>query len=59
MTDKPIFEVTNLAGKSFKIWEDGRIDGFDIEPCIVINRIPERIERAKLEQHRDDLCHMV
>lgn len=52
MSDRPAFEVTDLAGKHYRIWADGRVDGFDIEPCVVINRIPraiaEAVERARV-----------
>jgi len=34
----PVFEVIEDAGRHFKIFSDGRIEGF--EKAIVINRIP-------------------
>lgn len=40
-TDLPAFEVKDYSGKHYRIWADGRIDGFEnMKPRIVINRIP-------------------
>jgi hypothetical protein len=44
--DRPAFEVTDMSGRHYKIWRDGRIEGFDMKPCVVINRIPIEIARA-------------
>jgi hypothetical protein len=42
MDEKPIFEITNMAGKTYRIWADGRLEGFDdMQPCVVINRARE------------------
>lgn len=48
--DPPAFEVTDLAGKSFRIWADGRTEGFeDMQPRIVFNRIPALLAKARGE----------
>jgi hypothetical protein len=50
----PIFEITDLGGKNYRIWASGRIEGFEDMPgpCVVINRIPATIYRA-MEEARD------
>jgi len=51
--DIPAFEVTDLNGKSFRIWADGRIEGFeDMNPRVIINRIPLHVGRAVEEDRR-------
>ena len=39
MSDKPVFEFITHDGNAYRIWADGRIEGFPPEG-IVINRIP-------------------
>lgn len=39
------FEVRSADGKAYRIWADGRTEGFG-ERCIVINRIPHHISQA-------------
>jgi hypothetical protein len=47
-----IFEIKygeNLS-KSFAIYEDGRIEGFeDFEPLMIINRIPLLVRRIEID----------
>ena len=43
-TKPPAFEVRD-GSKVYRIWSDGRIDGFGTE-AIVVNRIPAEIGRA-------------
>ncbi len=50
MTDKPAFEVRGLDGSAYRIWADGRIDGFGPNPGIIINRIPTLINSAVHEE---------
>jgi hypothetical protein len=42
---KPIFEILSES-KHFKIYADGRVEGF--ESAVVINRIPTALFEAKL-----------
>lgn len=44
MDDKPAFEVIDGA-HIYRIWADGRIDGFPAD-CGVINRIPQVVAEA-------------
>jgi hypothetical protein len=37
---KPAFEVIRADGHAFRIWADGRTEGFGEGSAIVINRIP-------------------
>ena len=54
MSDKPAFEITDLASKSYRIWSNGRIEGFDdMTPCVVINRIQREILQAVQEAIQD------
>lgn len=47
-SDLPAFEMRDLHGKHYRIWSDGRTEGFeDVEPRLIINRIPLLIAEAK------------
>jgi hypothetical protein len=46
----PAFEVIRPDGHAYRVWEDGRIEGFDGNP-IVINRIPA-IANRRLDEQR-------
>lgn len=41
----PVFTLETETGKTFKIWPDGRTEGFP--PGVVINRIPILVAQAK------------
>ncbi len=51
--DRPAFEVRVMDGISdtpvrvYKIWADGRIEGFTDGPSIIINHIPTIIAAIK------------
>lgn len=41
MSEEPVFEITDLDGEHYKIWANGRTEGFEkMSPRVVINRIP-------------------
>lgn len=43
--DRPIFEITDLNGQTYKIWANGKVEGFDkMSPCVIINRVPQYVE---------------
>ena len=44
-TDKPAFEVI-VDGHSYRIWADGRHEGFSGRQVITLNRIPVLIAEA-------------
>lgn len=52
MQNLPAFEVRDRSGKSFKIWADGRIDGFPDDATIVFNRIPLLINEAVVREQK-------
>jgi hypothetical protein len=39
MSDRPVFEFITQDGNAYRIWPDGRVEGFPAEG-VVINRIP-------------------
>lgn len=46
--ERPAFEVTDLKGRTYRIWASGRIEGFeDMRPCVIINRIPLLLEAER------------
>lgn len=51
--DTPVFEVRHLDGRCWRIWADGRIDGFDGQ--ITINRIPSHTAEAVMRERERHL----
>lgn len=47
-----IFEVKAGDGRIFRIWADGRVDGFGSD-AIVVNRIPTALREAWAQGRRD------
>ena len=46
--DKPAFELRTHDGHVYKIWENGKTEGFDTTaPCVAFNRIPILIANAR------------
>lgn len=43
--DWPAFEVLTPSGQTYRIWSNGRVEGFG-DKAIIINRIPAEINRA-------------
>lgn len=50
------FKVWNpKTGQEFKVYPDGRISGFET-PFVVINRIPQLIEQARIDAYANADC---
>lgn len=47
-TEGPVFQVRTKSGHHFKVWTDGRIEGFPPDSCIC-NMIPATIQHAARE----------
>lgn len=46
MSTKPAFEVIRADGHAFRIWADGRTEGFGDASATVINRIPMLLDEV-------------
>lgn len=45
MTEQPAFEIRS-GDKTYRIYQNGMVEGFDEKPLIILNRIPALIAQA-------------
>jgi hypothetical protein len=47
MTERPAFEIRAVNGHTYKIFADGRIEGFEKSgSCVIVNRIALLIQKS-------------